>query len=141
MSAPEYGRSLRNLTINLLVRSIDAAVKFQTQVLGADIVFSDPDIAVLRAYDAEWMMHADHTYLENPIFDLVARTNRRGVGAEFRLHGCNPDTAAERAHHFGYMVFAEPANKPHGLRECYLQDTDGYMWVPDIPIDDDINTT
>ncbi len=133
ISAPEYGRSLRTLTINLLVRNMAAAVDFQTSVLAADIVYTDPDIAILRACGAEWMLHADHTYLENRMYDLISQTDTRGVGAEIRLHGCDPDQAARRAHQFGYPVFAEPKDKPHGLRECYLQDPDGYMWVPDIP--------
>ena len=24
-------------------------------------------------------------------------------------------------------------DKPHGLREAYLVDVDGYVWVPDVP--------
>ena len=52
MPAAEYGRSLKALTINLLVRDIDKALLFQQEVLGATIVYSDPDFAVLRGYDA-----------------------------------------------------------------------------------------
>lgn len=137
ISAPEYGRSLKNLTVNLLVRNIEASVKFQTKVLEAVVVYSDPDIAVLQSCGAEWMLHADHTYLENPAYDLVSHVDHRGIGAEIRLHGCDPDQAARRAHQFGYRVFAEAADKPHGLRECYLLDPDGYMWVPDVPCKDD----
>ena len=43
MPAPEYGRSLSGLTVNLLVRDIETALAFQRQVLGAEIVYSDPD--------------------------------------------------------------------------------------------------
>ena len=133
MPAPEYGRSLKSLTINLLVQNIEAALVFQTQVLEADIVYSDPDIAVLEGYGAEWMLHADHTYLENPLHALVSKVNIRGVGAEIRLHGCDPDRAASNAADNGFTVVAEAADKPHGLREAYLMDQDGYMWVPDVP--------
>ena len=135
--APEYGRSLKNLTLNLLVRKIEVSVDFQTKVLGADVVYSDPDIAVLQACGSEWMLHADHTYLENPMYDLTSPVDERGIGVEIRLHGCDPDRAAERARQFGYQVFAEAADKPHGLRECYLRDPDGYMWVPDVPSEND----
>ena len=55
MPAHDYGRSLRALTINLLVRNMDKALQFQREVLGADIAYSDLDSAVVRAYGAEWM--------------------------------------------------------------------------------------
>jgi hypothetical protein len=32
------------------------------------------------------------------------------------------------------MVLAEAADKPHGLRESYIVDPDGYVWVPDRPL-------
>jgi hypothetical protein len=63
MPAPDYGRSLHGLTMNLLVRNIDETLPFHQEVLGATVVYSDPDFAVLRHGDAEWMLHADHTYL------------------------------------------------------------------------------
>ena len=61
MSAAEYGRGLRGLTINLLVRDVAAALRFQLEVLGAQAIYSDPDFAVLQHGEAEWMLHADHT--------------------------------------------------------------------------------
>ena len=61
-----YGPSLRGLTLNLLVRDVGAALMFQQEVLGAEIVYHDPDFAVLRAFGAEWMLHADHAYLDHP---------------------------------------------------------------------------
>ncbi len=33
-------------------------------------------------------------------------------------------------------VLAETSDKPHGLRECYLVDPDGYVWVPGVPSGD-----
>ena len=137
MPAPEYGRSLKGLSINLLVRDIEQALLFQTRVLEVAVVYSDPDIAVLQGYDTEWMLHADHTYLENPLYDLISSTSARGIGAEIRLHNCDPDKAVERARKYGYKVFAEAVDKPaHGFREAYLIDPDGYMWVPDMPSQD-----
>ncbi len=141
MPAPEYGRSLKSLTLNLLVRDIDRAVEFQTKVLDAVVVYADSDIAVLQACGAEWMLHADHTYLENPMYDLISHTDKRGIGAEIRLHGSDPDLAAENARQLGYSVFAEAEDKPHGLRECYLIDPDGYMWVPDVPCFDESDSS
>ena len=48
VSPPVYGRSLRGLGINLLVRETARTVTFATDVLGLTIVYSDPDLAVLR---------------------------------------------------------------------------------------------
>ena len=140
MPAPQYGRSLKSLTINLLVKNIQAALKFQTDILQTEIVYADADIAVVQGYGAEWMLHADHTYLDNALYELASDVKPRGIGVEIRLHGCNPDQAASRARNFGYTVFADAKDKPHGLREAYLMDCDGYMWVVDIPIFDQPTT-
>ncbi|MDH3695277.1 MAG: hypothetical protein OER96_11990, partial [Gammaproteobacteria bacterium] len=71
MPADEYGRSLKGFVINLLVKNIDDSLKFQRDVLNAHVVYSDPDFAVLRGYDAEWMLHADHTYNDHPMTGVV----------------------------------------------------------------------
>ncbi len=31
------------------------------------------------------------------------------------------------------MVLAGAMDKPHGLREAYILDDSGYLWVPDVP--------
>ena len=134
MPAPAYGRSLRGLGLNLLVRDIARSVAFQRDVLGAETVYSDPDFAVLRLAGAEWMLHADHTYAEHPLLALTGDGAVRGAGAEIRLHGCDPDRAAAAAARLGHTVLAPPADKPHGLREAYLVDPDGYVWVPDVAL-------
>ena len=133
MPAPDYGHSLKGMTLNLLVRDIDRSIAFQTRILQAEVVYSDPDIAVLRGFGTEWMLHADHTYLENNLYDLISNVSVRGTGIEIRLHDCDPDEAEKIALDLGYAVLAETENKPHGLRECYLVDDDGYIWVPDVP--------
>ena len=46
MSADEYGRSLRGLTVNLLVRDVEPALAFAREVLGAEPIYSDTDFAV-----------------------------------------------------------------------------------------------
>ena len=133
MPAPAYGRSLRGLTLNLLVRNIAAALPFHCEVLGAEVVYSDPDFAVLRYGEVEWMLHADHTYLEHPLQTSLDAAGGRGVGAELRLHGRDPDAAEAAARRLGCVVLASTTDKPHGLREVYLLDVDGYLWVPDVP--------
>ncbi len=134
MPPPEYGHSLKGMTLNLLVRDIDRSIDFQTKVLQTEVVYSDPDIAVVRGFGTEWMLHADHTYLENNLYDLISNVSVRGTGIEIRLHGCDPDQAEKRARDLGYSVLTASTDKDaHGLRECYLIDNDGYIWVPDVP--------
>lgn len=132
MPAPEYGRVLTGLTINLLVRDIAESLIFQREVLNADVVYSDPDFAVLRAYGAEWMLHADHTYQDHPMTGVIDGLQTRGAGVELRLHGCDPDRAEAAARRLDFIVLDGATDKPHGLREAYLVDGDGYMWVVDV---------
>ena len=133
MPAPVYGHSLQGLTVNLLVRDIATALPFHCEVLGAEVIYSDPDFAVLRHGEAEWMLHADHTYLSHPLHANLANGQTRGMGAELRLHGRDPDLAEANARKLGYTILASTVDKPHGLREVYLLDPDGYLWVPDVP--------
>lgn len=134
MPAPEYSRSLRGFSINLIVKDIEKALVFQREVLGTTVVYSDPDFAVLQGHGGEWMMHADHTYENHPMSELVAGGSARGVGVELRLHGCDPDQAEAAARRMGYRVLAPATDKPHGMREAYLLDDDGYLWVPDVKL-------
>jgi catechol 2,3-dioxygenase-like lactoylglutathione lyase family enzyme len=133
MPAPVYGRALRGLTLNLIVRNVATALPFHREVLGAEVVYSDPDFAVCRHGEAEWMLHADHTYLEHPLHATLASGQRRGIGAELRLHGRDPDAAEAAARRLGYTVLASATDKPHGLREVYVLDPDNYLWVLDVP--------
>ena len=119
MSAPDYGRSLRGLSINLLVKDVARAIAFAREVLGATLVYGDADFAVLRRDGSEWMLHADHTYGDHPLLALTGDGALRGAGVEIRMHDHDPDAAAD---------------KPHGLREVYIADPDGYVWVLDRPL-------
>jgi catechol 2,3-dioxygenase-like lactoylglutathione lyase family enzyme len=130
MPAGDYGRSLRGMGVNLLVRSIERALPFFREVLEVEVVHADPDFAVLRHGGQEWMLHADHTYTENPLLALTGDGALRGAGIELRLYDIDPDAAAARAEAKGYHILQPPKDKPHGLRETYLVDVDGYVWVP-----------
>ena len=133
MPAPDYGRSLTGLGINLLVREIEAALPFHREVLDAEVVYSDPDIAVLRRNGVEWMLHAHHTYDAHPWYPIITSDAWRGVGVEMRLHGRDPDAAESAARRLGFEIIQPATDKPHGLREAYVADHDGYVWVPDVP--------
>ena len=140
MAADAYGRSLTGMGVNLLVREVARSVAFLTEVLGFERVYADADFAVLRHGGGEGgsqdvILHADHTYAEHPLLALTGDGALRGAGVELRLYGIDPDAAEARARARGETVFAETRDKPHGLRECYLADPDGYIWVPGVGID------
>jgi catechol 2,3-dioxygenase-like lactoylglutathione lyase family enzyme len=139
MAADAYGRSLTGMGVNLLVREVARSVAFLTEVLGLELVYADTDFAVLRYGNRQEsgqdvMLHADHTYAEHPLLALTGDGALRGAGVELRLYGIDPDAAEARARARGDAVFAETQDKPHGLRECYLADPDGYVWVPGVGI-------
>ena len=133
MPAADYSATLVGITLNLLVRDVAQSVEFANEVLGAETVYADPDFAVLRNAAGEWCLHADHTYDHHPLYEtLPGEDTRRGGGAEFRLHGIDPDAAEAAARGLGYTILSTSTNKGHGLRECYILDPDGYTWVPDV---------
>ncbi len=134
MAADAYGRSLTGMGVNLLVREVARSVAFLTEVLGLEKVHVDADFAVLRYENQDVILHADRTYADHPLLALTGDGALRGVGVELRLYGIDPDAAEARARARGDTVFAETRDKPHGLRECYLADPDGYIWVPGIGI-------
>ncbi|MCZ6531161.1 MAG: hypothetical protein O6949_12675 [Chloroflexi bacterium] len=132
MPASEYSRTLKGLTLSILVKEIEPALRFAQVVLRAEVVYSDPDFAVLSGYGAEWMLHADHTYDKHPMGNTILNDAVRGAGSEFRLHGCDPDAAEEAAGSSGYEILSKAADKGHGVRETFIRDQDGYIWVPDV---------
>ena len=135
MSADEYGRSLRGLTVNLLVRDVERSLAFAREVLGVEVVYRDPDFAVLRHGPSEWMLHADHTYRDHPLYGSLAAGDARGIGAEIRVHDTDPDAAEAAARLRGDPVLAGSMDKPHGVREVFILDPDGYLWAVDRPLD------
>ena len=134
VSADEYGRALKGIGFNLLVRDVPRAVTFATEVLGAVSFYDDEDFAALRFNGADFMFHADHAYLDNPLSGIVAGLEARGAGVELRLYGCDPDKAEAKARALGFTILAGAIDKPHGLRECVILDDDGYAWVPAVAL-------
>ena len=134
VSPVEYGQKLRGFGINLLVSDMAASLDFAKAVLLANVVYWNEDFAVLRSGGAEFMFHADHTYSDHPLSGFVGGQEGRGQGAEFHLYELDPDVAEGRARQAGYTILAGSLNKPHGLRECYILDPDGYCWVASRPL-------
>ena len=134
MPADDYGRSLSGLTVNLVVRDVTAALPFQVEVLDAEVVYADPDFAAIRRDGVEWMLHADHTYADHPLSGSLGPDIPRGIGAELRLIGRDPDAAQAAARRLDYTVLAGAMDKEHGLREATIIDGDGYLWVPAVAL-------
>ena len=134
ISAPDFGKSLKGLGINLLVTNMNATLEFSKQVLGATAVYWNEDFAVLKLGSAQWMLHTDHTYSDNPLLGFVENAEGRGQGVELQLYNQDPDAAESRARAAGEILLAGCLNKPHGLRECYILDPDGYCWVISRPL-------
>ena len=133
---PAFGRGLANgLGVNLLVSDVEAALRFQVAVLAATVRYWDDDFAIVEAFGSVWMLHHDRTYHRHPLSGAVGAAGARGAGAEIRIYGRDPDDAERVAEGAGGTVMAGAADKPHGLREAYLLDPDGYLWVPSVALE------
>ena len=135
MPAPEYGRALVGLSVNLLVRDVDASLPFYSEVLGLRVLYSDPDFAALEGGGGlRMMLHADHTYDRfEPEVARLAESGKRGTGAEIRINGLDPDDVEARARQRGYTVNVPAQVFAHGWRECRLEDANGYMFAVGVP--------
>ena len=111
MPADEYGRSLPKFSVNLLVRDVQTSLPFYRDVLGAKVHYADEDFAALNLAGAEFMLHADHSYDHHPLHKYVGEVaaGRRGLGAELRVMGVDPDAAEARAKAAGALI-VQPAS-------------------------------
>jgi uncharacterized glyoxalase superfamily protein PhnB len=130
MSAPDYGRSLRGLGFNLIVKDLDRALHFATEVLEASVFFRTEVFAAMKLHGADFMFHMPQSYRGNELYGTLQSDAPRGVGIELRCYHVDPDAAEARARKHGYTVLAGSLDKPHGLRECMVLDDDGFVWIP-----------
>ena len=124
-----YGALLPALSLNLIVSNIENAVKFYQTVFEAEVHYYDIDFAALRVAAAEVMLHADHTHEDHPWHDELKASEKRGIGAQIRLLGIDPDSIEKRARDANYIVAKAAADKGHGWREVLVRDPDGYEWA------------
>lgn len=135
MKAEDFGRSLpRGIGVNLLVTDMAAMVAFCREVLGATVVYDDEDFAAVTLLGSVFMLHADHSYSDNPMTGVIAGIEQRGTGIEIRIYGLDPDEAEARARQQGHDILAGSLDKPHGLRECHIVGPSFYVFVPSIAL-------
>ena len=128
-SPDEYGRSLPGFSANLLVRDPRASAGFYRAVFGATVRHIDPEFAALVVNGTPLMLHADPTYAGHPWAAELRGGVRRGLGAELRVLGLDPDLVARVAEENGGTVLQPAQDKPHGWRETIVADPDGYTWA------------
>ena len=130
-----FGRKVEaGVGVNILVKDVEASIRWQVQVLNATVIYWEDHFAICQAQGANWLVHSDWSYRDHEMTGVVADVETRGAGVEIRLYGLNPDACEARARDAGGIVLAGALDKPHGLREAYLVDPDGYIWVPGIAI-------
>ena len=135
MPAATYGRTLRGLSLNLLVHDVAKSLPFYQDVLGLHVEYSDVDFAALSGPDEmRMMLHADHTYDSFPTGERLRSEGKRGTGVEIRLLGLDPDAAERRAREHGVTVLLPTEDFAHGWRACFLEDPDGYTFAVGLPI-------
>jgi uncharacterized glyoxalase superfamily protein PhnB len=132
ISASDYGKSLRGLGFNLIVKDLARSIQFATEVLEATVFFATPNFAAMKLNGQDFMFHADETYRNNELKGILAGNDARGIGVELRIYGLDPDLAEDRARNGGWTVLASSFDKPHGLREAMILDDEGYLWIPSI---------
>ena len=130
LNGAQVGRRLTGFGVNLLVRDVRRNAELLARVLGLEIARVSADYAILRRAGQWFQLHADHTYAGHPMHGLTGEVPLRGVGVELRLFELDPDEAEARARDAGLDILQATQDKPHGLRECFILDPDGYCWVP-----------
>ena len=132
--AVQVGHALEGFGVNLLVSDVEKTAAFLQQVFEFSKLSCNQDYALLLHAGIFYQLHADHAYSNNPLASLIPEFGARGGGVELRLFNVQPDEVERRAREAGYEVLMETADKPHGLRECFVLDPDGYCWCPSVRI-------
>lgn len=135
VTAEDFGRSLRGIGLNLLVRDVRAKAAFLETVFGVGIHRLSADFAIVTHGEQLLQLHSDGTYHANPLLGILPENPPRGAGIEIRFYGIDPDAAAARAEALGATILQLPTDKPHGLREAYILCDDGYAWVPSLTLE------
>lgn len=134
VNASDFGRSLKGIGLNLLVRDVPRQVAFLCDVFDMKAFQVSADFAILTYGENVLQIHSDGTYHSNPLLSLLPEAGPRGGGLEIRLYETDPDKAVAkaRAHEQDLTILQEATDKPHGLREAYILCENGYAFVPSL---------
>ncbi len=134
VSADDFGKSLRGIGLNMLVRDVRRTAAFLQEVFEVGVHRLSDDFAIITYADDVFQLHSDGTYHANPLLGLLPENPPRGAGIEVHFYETDPDAAQQRALARGAVVLQAPTDKPHGLRECYILCDDGYAWIASRPL-------
>lgn len=129
----DFGRALEGIGLNILTRDVPGLATFLHEVFGLTPYRVSRDFAILAHGRALMQLHSDATYGAHPLLALVPETPPRAAGVQIYLFGVDPDAAALRAEAVGGVVLEQPADKPHGLRECTILAPEGQAFSPAVP--------
>jgi len=135
MPADEYGHSLPKFSANLLVRNVAMSLPF-TSIFSASLSATRTTISPLFPWlGIDFMLHAHHANDHHPLDAPLMAARERGVGAELRLLGVDPDQVEARAKRVGTRIVQRTKDFVRGWREITLLDPDGYIWTvgPSLP--------
>ncbi len=134
ISVGDFGKSLRGIGINLLVRDVIEQCRFLEAVLDVKTHRVSVDFVIMTYGEQVFQLHSDGSYHSNPLQGLLPDNPPRGAGIEIRFYDTNPEEAVKRAKALNAVILQEPTDKPHGLREAYILCENGYAWVPSRPL-------
>jgi catechol 2,3-dioxygenase-like lactoylglutathione lyase family enzyme len=133
--APEFGRALKGMGLNLLVRDARRSAGFLAEVFGMAAHRVSAEFAIMGYAGQVFQLHSDATFAGHPLAGLLPEAGPRGAGAELRLYETDPDAAWARAlGRADGVALRAPQDRPHGLREAVILCPDGYAWVPSRPL-------
>lgn len=131
------GGEIDEVFVYLCVRNAAAAIRFYSQVFGAEETFrlEKPEGRVghaeLRFGPATVMLCDEH-----PEYGILGPDTIGGTGARVHLHVRNVDRMAERAAGAGAEILMEPTDFGHGERQCRLRDPFGHEWLLGHPLEE-----
>ena len=108
VKAEDFGRSLKGIGLNLVVRDVKRLAAFLEAVFDMKAHRLTADFAIMTYHGEVFQLHSDGTYSENPLLGLLPEAGARGAGIELRLHETDPDEAVRRAREFPGAVVPSP---------------------------------
>ncbi|NKX44972.1 VOC family protein [Roseicyclus persicicus] len=132
--APDLGRSLTGIGLNLLTRDVRGLAGFLAGVMGLAVHRLSDDFGLVRHGGMTLQIHADRTFARHPLPGLIPENPPRGGGVQVYLFGIDPDAAIARAEAAGHVVLEPAADKPHGLREGTILSPEGYAFSPAVAL-------